>query len=58
MLQVFEIVLLLSLVGMLAETDFLDGWLLGFCIAAATQLAWIFVLCCNKVCCVVFSEIH
>jgi hypothetical protein len=31
-------VLLLSLVGMLAETDFLDGWLLGFCIAAAAQL--------------------
>jgi hypothetical protein len=31
-------VLLLLLVGMLAETDFLDGWLLGFCIAAATQL--------------------
>jgi hypothetical protein len=38
LLQVFEIVLLLSIVGMLAEPDFLDGWLLGFCIAAAAQL--------------------
>ena len=44
LLQVFEIVLLLSLVGMLAETDFLDGWLLGFCIAATAQLTWVFVL--------------
>jgi hypothetical protein len=24
--------------GMFAEIDFLDGWLLGFCIAAAAQL--------------------
>jgi hypothetical protein len=38
LLQVFEIVLLFSVVGMLAETDLLDGWLFGFCIAAAAQL--------------------
>jgi len=41
---------------MFTETDFLDGWLLGFCIAAAAQLAWIFfVLCYTSV---VFSVIH
>jgi len=38
LLKVFETVLLLSLVGMLAENDFLDGWLLGFCTAATAQL--------------------
>jgi hypothetical protein len=40
------------LVGMFAETDFLDGWLLGFCIAAAAQMAWIF-LCSAVLKCVV-----
>jgi hypothetical protein len=42
---------------MFAASDFLDGWLLGFCIAAAAQLAWIFLFSAILKC-IVFSVIH